>query len=250
MLMLPPLLLLLLLLLPLPLPLLRLMACAIVLAGPDATDADFVTAPPFSRAPATSSSSSSTSVDVLAASARPLAAPRREAVGGGRAPRNADDDADFADSPSWVPAMPLGPASTPPTIPTGAAATDPAATDRALAWRDSAEACAAITSGLFGSQLAAQLLCDALATHFAKCPGEVVLSGTQTRCGPPVRRGIRPCCVSLVSDLGPLLPEDPRFAGAGRPPKPGATSSGLYSLGSEVCTATPSPQASCSVRPG
>eukprot|EP00900_Chrysochromulina_parva_P012113 jgi/Chrpa1/20902/Chrysochromulina_OHIO_Genome00025694-RA len=33
--------------------------------------------------------------------------------------------------------MPLGPASTPPTIPTGAAATDPAATDRALAWRDS-----------------------------------------------------------------------------------------------------------------
>ena len=120
MLMLPLLLLLLLL------PLLRLMACAIVLAGPDATDADFVTAPPFLRGAATSSSSSSSPLSVSAASVRPLATPHRETVGG-RAPRLAADFAHFAHSPSWVPAMTLGPASTPPTIATGAAATAGAA---------------------------------------------------------------------------------------------------------------------------
>jgi hypothetical protein len=97
-----------------------------------------------------------------------------------------------------------------------------AATDRALAWRASAGTLAAIEGErLSGSILAARHLCDTLAAYYERCPGPVVLDGTRSRCGCPVQRGVAPCHLSLASGLGPLLPEDARFAAAGRAPTPG-----------------------------
>ena len=110
--------------------LLHLMACAIVfvLAGPIADDDDdFVVLAPPSFAAAAAAAAAASTGSAPASKRLRLAAPTVAVEKRALAGPLAADFADFVDSPSWVPAMTLGPASTPPTIATGAAATAGAA---------------------------------------------------------------------------------------------------------------------------
>ena len=101
--------------------LLHLMACAIVfvLAGPIADD--FVDAPPSFAAAAGAASAAASTGSAPASKRLRLAAPTIAVEKRALAGSLAADFADFVDSPSWVPAMTMGSASTPPTIATGAA---------------------------------------------------------------------------------------------------------------------------------
>ena len=104
--------------------LLHLMACAIVfvLAGPIADDDDdFVDAPPSFAAAAGAASAAASTGSAPASKRLRLAAPTIAVEKRALAGSLAADFADFVDSPSWVPAMTMGSASTPPTIATGAA---------------------------------------------------------------------------------------------------------------------------------